>query len=153
LVTDVLIVPEVLIPKVFVTGAKYAAPLARPSVRKITFSQLPLAYVARFTPAFYSTPVQPEGYAMINKLADKFTTSAVMRRASPVLAFGLLAAMAVTAPARAELATPEQKKACTPDVYRLCAGEIPNVRAITACLRRQKANLSEACRAVFEQPQ
>ena len=49
------------------------------------------------------------------------------------------------------LATPEQKKACTPDVYRLCAGEIPNVRAITACLRRQKANLSEACRAVFEQ--
>ena len=53
--------------------------------------------------------------------------------------------------ALADLATPEQKKACTPDVYRLCAGEIPNVRAITACLRRQKANLSEACRAVFEQ--
>jgi hypothetical protein len=47
--------------------------------------------------------------------------------------------------------TPEQRKACTPDVYRLCAGEIPNVRAITACLRRQKASLSEACRAVFEQ--
>ena len=47
--------------------------------------------------------------------------------------------------------TPEQRKACTPDVYRLCAGEIPNVRAITACLRRQKASLSEACRVVFEQ--
>jgi len=47
--------------------------------------------------------------------------------------------------------TPEQRKACTPDVYRLCAGEIPNARAITACLRRQKANLSEACRAVFGQ--
>ena len=30
-------------------------------------------------------------------------------------------------------------------------GEIPNVRAITACLRRQKPSLSEACRAVFEQ--
>ena len=53
--------------------------------------------------------------------------------------------------ASADLATPEQKSACTPDVYRLCAGEIPNVRAITACLRRQKSNLSEACRAVFEQ--
>ena len=49
------------------------------------------------------------------------------------------------------LGTPEQRKACTPDVYRLCAGEIPNVRAITACLRRQKASLSEACRVVFEQ--
>ena len=53
--------------------------------------------------------------------------------------------------ALADLATPEQKRACTPDVYRLCAGEIPNVRAITACLRRQKTSLSEACRAVFEQ--
>ena len=49
------------------------------------------------------------------------------------------------------LGTPEQRKACTPDVYRLRAGEIPNPRAITACLRRQKANLSEACKAVFEQ--
>ena len=46
--------------------------------------------------------------------------------------------------------TPEQRKACTPDVYRLCPGEIPNVRAITACLRRQKASLSASCRAVFE---
>jgi hypothetical protein len=47
--------------------------------------------------------------------------------------------------------TPEQRRACTPDVYRLCPGEIPNVRAITSCLRRQKASLSDACRAVFEQ--
>jgi hypothetical protein len=67
------------------------------------------------------------------------------------MAFGLCLALATTASARADIATPEQKKACTPDVYRLCAGEIPNVRAITACLRRQKANLSDACRAVFEQ--
>jgi len=46
--------------------------------------------------------------------------------------------------------TPDQRRACTPDVYRLCAGEIPNVRAITACLRRQRANLSDACRAAFD---
>jgi hypothetical protein len=49
------------------------------------------------------------------------------------------------------IGTPEQRKACTPDVYRLCPGEIPNVRAITACLRRQKASLSEACKVYFEQ--
>jgi hypothetical protein len=49
------------------------------------------------------------------------------------------------------LGTPEQRKACTPDVYRLCAGEIPNVRAITACLRRNKPSLSDACRAAFDQ--
>ena len=49
------------------------------------------------------------------------------------------------------VATAEQRRACTPDVYRLCAGEIPSVAGITACLRRKKASLSDACRAVFEQ--
>jgi hypothetical protein len=73
------------------------------------------------------------------------------RRACLVWTFGFLFGLFATNSAFAELATPEQKRACTPDVYRLCAGEIPNVKAITACLRRQKANLSEACRAVFDQ--
>ena len=77
--------------------------------------------------------------------------SAIASRANPALALGVLLALLTTGSALAALATPEQKKACTPDVYRLCPGEIPNVRAITACLRRQKASLSEACRAVFEQ--
>jgi hypothetical protein len=49
------------------------------------------------------------------------------------------------------VATAEQRRACTPDVYRLCAGEIPSVSGITSCLRRKKASLSDACRAVFEQ--
>jgi hypothetical protein len=49
------------------------------------------------------------------------------------------------------VATAEQRRACTPDVYRLCATEIPSVSAITACLRRKRASLSEGCRAVFEQ--
>jgi hypothetical protein len=71
--------------------------------------------------------------------------------ANIALALGLFLALATTGSARADLATAEQRRTCTPDVYRLCAGEIPNVRAITACLRRQKANLSDACRAVFEQ--
>jgi hypothetical protein len=63
----------------------------------------------------------------------------------------LVLTLAAASSARADLATPEQKRACTPDVYRLCPGEIPNVRAITNCLRRQRASLSDACRAVFEQ--
>jgi hypothetical protein len=77
--------------------------------------------------------------------------SVVTSRVNPAVALGLLLALSATAPAAAAPGTPEQKKACTPDVYRLCAGEIPNIRAITACLRRQRANLSDACRAVFEQ--
>jgi len=68
-----------------------------------------------------------------------------------VAVLGIFLAHFAAGSAHADLATPEQKRACTPDVYRLCAGEIPNVRAITACLRRQKSNLSDACRAVFEQ--
>jgi hypothetical protein len=75
---------------------------------------------------------------------------AIMGRANTAAALALLLALFTTGSALAGTATPEQKKACTPDVYRLCAGEIPNVRAIISCLRRQKANLSEACRAVFE---
>ncbi|MGB8606857.1 hypothetical protein [Bradyrhizobium sp.] len=71
-------------------------------------------------------------------------------RVNAALALGVFLALLATGSASAALATPEQKKACTPDVYRLCPGEIPNVRAITACLRRQKASLSDACRAVFE---
>jgi hypothetical protein len=79
-----------------------------------------------------------------------FAGFSLVCRANPAVALGLLLALCTAGSARADIATPEQKKACTPDVYRLCAGEIPNVRAITACLRRQKASLSEACRAVFE---
>lgn len=70
-----------------------------------------------------------------------------IRRASTLGLFLVL----VAAGSAAAQGTPEQRKACTPDVYRLCAGEIPNARAITACLRRQKASLSPACAAVFEQ--
>ena len=68
----------------------------------------------------------------------------------PRLGVGLFLSLFAAGAAQAA-GTPEQRRACTPDVYRLCPGEIPNVRAITACLRRQKANLSEACRAAFEQ--
>jgi hypothetical protein len=78
-------------------------------------------------------------------------TQASARRAHLAWALGLLLSLVTAESALADIATPEQKRACTPDVYRLCAGEIPNVRAITSCLRRQKANLSDACRAVFEQ--
>lgn len=70
------------------------------------------------------------------------------------LMFGFLLMLAASGSATAQgstQGTPEQRKACTSDVYRLCAGEIPNARAITVCLRRQRANLSPACAAVFEQ--
>jgi len=46
----------------------------------------------------------------------------------------------------------DQRRLCTGDVFRLCSWEIPDVERITACMRRQRANLSEGCRSVFGKP-
>src|SRR5215470_19156791 len=45
--------------------------------------------------------------------------------------------------------TAEQRMACTPDVWRLCSSQIPDVGRIVACLRANRPRLSEGCRAVF----
>jgi hypothetical protein len=45
----------------------------------------------------------------------------------------------------------EQQMACTPDVWRLCGAQVPDVDRIVACLRRNTPQLSGRCRAVFEQ--
>lgn len=68
-----------------------------------------------------------------------------MKLSTVLAALALLAA----APASAEV-TAAQRSACTPDAWRLCASEIPNVAGITACLRREKASLSAGCRTVME---
>jgi hypothetical protein len=44
----------------------------------------------------------------------------------------------------------EQQLACTPDVFRLCGSEIPDVNRIVACLRQNTNQLGDACRAVFD---
>lgn len=76
-----------------------------------------------------------------------------MARGLRVLILGLLLGVlgAATANAQGEYrGTPAQQRACRPDVFRLCAGEIPNVKAITACLAARVSRLSPDCRAVFE---
>jgi hypothetical protein len=81
-------------------------------------------------------------------------SAAPLGRAQRASMLGFLLTLLATGSASAQgstQGTPEQRKACTPDVYRLCAGEIPNVRAITACLRRNRSSLSETCRTVFDQ--
>ena len=47
-------------------------------------------------------------------------------------------------------ATAEQRRACTPDAFRLCSAHIPNVEAITACMTAKKSELSPACKVVFD---
>ena len=47
--------------------------------------------------------------------------------------------------------TPEQRAACAPDAFRLCAVYIPDPTRVEQCLRQSQSDLSEACRSVFEQ--
>ena len=44
----------------------------------------------------------------------------------------------------------EAQQMCTGDALRLCGHEVPNVQRITACMVRQRANLSPGCRAVMD---
>ena len=83
---------------------------------------------------------------------DDKSPKAFLRNAGAAVLVGLLAISAGAARAQSDgsNATPAQRRACTPDVYRLCAGEIPSVPRITSCLRRKKASLSDACRAVMD---
>src|SRR5947208_5323809 len=55
-----------------------------------------------------------------------------------------------TASAEEYRGTMEQQMACTPDVWRLCSDQVPDVGRITACLRQNTPQLSNNCRAVFE---
>ena len=44
----------------------------------------------------------------------------------------------------------EAQQMCTGDAFRLCSSEIPNIPKITACMIKQRANLSSGCRAVMD---
>ncbi|MBR0712607.1 hypothetical protein [Bradyrhizobium liaoningense] len=75
-------------------------------------------------------------------------------RTGPI-ALGVALAIGGTVATRAVSAqeyrgTMEQQMACTPDVWRLCSDQIPDVNRIVACLRQNTPQLSSGCRAVFE---
>jgi hypothetical protein len=46
--------------------------------------------------------------------------------------------------------TEAQQLACTPDVFRFCGSQIPDVDRIVVCLRQNMTSLSNGCRAVFD---
>lgn len=51
------------------------------------------------------------------------------------------------------LGTADERAACTPDVFKLCSSEIPNVDKIIACMKAKKSQLSPACQAAFNPPE
>lgn len=72
----------------------------------------------------------------------------------PTSRAALLFAIAVAAAALAARPGPasasEAQQMCTGDAMRLCGHEIPNVQRITACMHKQRANVSPGCRAVMD---
>jgi hypothetical protein len=63
-------------------------------------------------------------------------------------AIGLLCV--TVSPLSAQSYSEADAAACRPDVFRLCAGEIPNKKRIIACLERRRSQLSPACSQVWE---
>jgi hypothetical protein len=74
-----------------------------------------------------------------------FTTSTA-RACKMLMATGFALAALGTA---ANAYTAEQQQMCTGDAMRLCGAEIPDVDRVTACMVRQRASLSDGCKAVF----
>ena len=52
--------------------------------------------------------------------------------------------------AHAAEGTAEQRNACMGDAFRLCSSHIPNIEAITTCMRTNKSKLSAPCKLVFD---
>ena len=74
--------------------------------------------------------------------------SRTIRQAAFVVAFAVsLSALSSTS---SFAYTVEQRQMCTGDAFRLCSSEIPNIPAITACMKKNRANLSTGCRAVMD---
>jgi hypothetical protein len=49
--------------------------------------------------------------------------------------------------------SPDEEQACSGDAFRLCSAEIPDVDRVTACMVRNKSQLSPGCRAFFREPE
>jgi len=85
----------------------------------------------------------------LSKLEPQERTSG-MRMQRIVLASALSIVATGAASSQEYRGTWEQQMACTPDVWRLCSDQIPDVGRIVACLRANAPQLSNNCRAVFD---
>ena len=71
----------------------------------------------------------------------------ILSKAARVAPRAAILSIVLAAPVLAE--TAQERAACTPDVMRLCASDIPDADRIAGCLRRQQTLLSAACRTVM----
>ena len=71
-----------------------------------------------------------------------------LREAGLVLAFALT--VSAVSSTQSYAFSEEARQQCTGDAFRFCSAEIPNIPAITACMFKHKAQLSQGCRAVMD---
>ena len=65
---------------------------------------------------------------------------------------GLMLATVLSAsmlPTAGHAYTPEEQAACSDDAFRLCSADIPDVDRITACMIRNRDQLTPGCRVYF----
>ena len=69
---------------------------------------------------------------------------------------GLMLVTALSAsmlPGASEAYTQEEEQACSADAFRLCGPEIPDIERVTACMIRNKSQLTPGCRVYFREPE
>jgi hypothetical protein len=78
-------------------------------------------------------------------------THAHWQKVTAALLFATIAAMHFSSPAIAQ-GTSGERSACMDDAYKFCGPDIPIVHKIEACLKKNKTQLTQACRAEFSGP-
>jgi hypothetical protein len=66
------------------------------------------------------------------------------------LLFAIASAATAISVAPSPAFSSEAQQMCTGDALRLCGHEVPNVQRITACMVRNRAQVSPGCRAVMD---
>jgi hypothetical protein len=79
-------------------------------------------------------------------MTASFTST--IRQAGVVLAFAV--SFSALSSSSSFAFSAEAQQMCTGDAFRLCSSEIPDVSRITACMIKQRANLSSGCRIVLD---
>jgi hypothetical protein len=98
-----------------------------------------ISLLANPPPFTHNSPLNASGGFMFAIGSGNFQFGLML---ATVLSFAML-------PGASRAYTPEQEQACTNDAFRLCSADIPDVDRVTACMARNKSQLSPGCRAQF----
>ena len=86
---------------------------------------------------------------MRSRWEQAMTKSFNLLRKAALTAVGIAAVSTFTSSASFAFSA-EAQQMCTGDAFRLCSSDIPNIPAITACMFKHRAELSNGCRAVMD---